>query len=329
MTRSPLFARIALLAALAAPLTDAAVVERIAVRVNDRILTSSELQAREEDAMRELLRSEAGLRGEPLQARAKEIRKKLVDDAVKELLLLDKAEALGIEITEAEVGEALMATRRQNRLTNDDEFRAALAQAGLTEEKLRETYRTNLTIQRVIGREIQSKLDFSDEQLRAFYNSDKEHRYRLPDRARLSEILVLASDDKEQRALARKVIDEARARIVGGEDFAAVAKEVSQGGTAEKGGELGVVVRGELAPEIDAVVFSLESGQLSEPVSSKFGWHLLRVDERFPVTYTSFEEVKEQIRDKNQDSEFEKRIVEYVDKLRASAFIRIDVDEIR
>jgi parvulin-like peptidyl-prolyl isomerase len=137
---------------------------------------------------------------------------------------------------------------------------------------------------------------------------------------------VLAGEAPPERRVARARLDAARRRIVAGEDFRAVAKELSEGGTKEKGGDLGIITKGDLSSEIDAVVFMLGGGALSEPVETKFGYHLLRVDEKFPVTFLPFEEVKEQVRESYQQKEYEKRLSEYIEKLRKKYFVKVEVE---
>ncbi len=316
----------ALLLLLTTAAARAAVVERIVARVNDRILTMSELKAREDDAIRELLRSKTGPQGEALRTAARDVRKRVIEDAVREMLFLERAHELDIKIDDAQVDDAINRLKKQNGVATDDEFKTALASSGLTVDMMRESLRRNMLIQRILSSEIQSRLEVTDEFLRSLYNNDKE-KYRKPDQVRLSEILLLAEPGTPERATARTKVDDARRRLVEGEDFRAVAREVSQGGTRDKGGDLGIVTRGDLSAEIDSVVFGLDAGKISDPVESKFGWHLLRVDEKFPVAYTPFEDAKEKVREAYQDSEYSKRLADYVKKLREKMFVKIEIDE--
>jgi parvulin-like peptidyl-prolyl isomerase len=305
---------------LAAGAASAAVVERIAIRVNDRILTSSELRDRENEASRDALRSDPGI---DLRTRATEIRKRVVDEALRELLLLERAREIDLKADDAEVDSAIGRMKLQNQIRTEEQFVAALRESGMTLEQMKDQVRRNLLIQHLVSREIQAKLDVTDEFLRSLYNTEKES-YRKPDQVRLSEILVLASTP-DARDEARRKVEAAAKRIAAGEEFAKVAREVSQGSTREKGGDLGLIAKGELAEEIDKVVFALAPKELSKPVESKFGIHLLRVEEKLPVVYTPFEEAKEKIRAAWQDKEYEKRLKDYIEGLRQKYFVKVDV----
>ncbi|NNL86426.1 MAG: hypothetical protein HKP27_12270 [Myxococcales bacterium] len=120
--------------------------------------------------------------------------------------------------------------------------------------------------------------------------------FDLPERVRASHILLTAPSGDDERAAVRERIAAVRARIVGGEDFAAVAREVSEDpGSKERGGELGEFQRGTMVPAFDEVAFSIEPGVLSEPVESDFGFHLIRVDEKLPAKLVPLEEAQESI----------------------------------
>lgn len=138
----------------------------------------------------------------------------------------------------------------------------------------------------------------SDEELRKSYDADSA-RFAQPERRKISHILLTVPSDADQ-ATADKVRDELasiRARIVAGESFAELAKTLSKDpGSAAKGGSLGVVERGVMDPAFEQAAFALASGQLSEPVRTPFGFHLLEVDEIIPAQVKPFDEVRDQIR---------------------------------
>jgi len=300
-----------------------AVVERIAIRVNDRILTVSDIKQREDDMSRELVRS--GVTGAELTKRLKDVKKQVAEEATKELLLLERAREISLTIDPADIEDTVGRMKKQNGINNDEELQKAVTATGVTMEQFKDSIRRNLTLQRLVGHEIQAKLEVTDEYLHTLYNNDKE-KYRKPDQVHVSEILVLAPNPGD-RAAAREKIETARKRILAGESFPAVAREVSEGGTKEKGGDLGIVTRGELTAEIDSVVFSLDQGSLSNPVESKFGIHLLRIDEKFPAAYTPFDEAKEKVRSTYQEAEYNKRLTEFIQKLREKYYVKIEAGE--
>jgi peptidyl-prolyl cis-trans isomerase D len=141
--------------------------------------------------------------------------------------------------------------------------------------------------------------------VRRFYDEHPE-RYHLPERARARHVLVRIEPNapEEKVAEARKKIDAALARIQKGEDFAAVAAEVSEDpGSKERGGDLGLFPRGQMVPAFEEVVFGLADGQTSEVVRTDFGFHVIRTESREPAKDRSFDEAAREIAEElaNQD----------------------------
>ncbi|MEE9273946.1 MAG: SurA N-terminal domain-containing protein [bacterium] len=143
---------------------------------------------------------------------------------------------------------------------------------------------------------VASRVKMSEEDLRARFEETRS-RYILKDKVTASQILLkLPADapaDKWEEA--RRTLEGLRARIQGGEDFAAMARKNSQGPAAAKGGGLGSFERGQLVPEIEKAVFSLKAGEVSEPIRTSFGLHLLLVRERQGAGRLSFEKARPEV----------------------------------
>jgi peptidyl-prolyl cis-trans isomerase D len=128
--------------------------------------------------------------------------------------------------------------------------------------------------------------------VREFYDQHPE-RYNQPERVRARHVLlrVAPGASEEEVALVRTRAEAALARIQGGEDFAAVASELSEDpGSKAQGGDLGFFARGQMVPAFEEVAFSLEPGQTSELVKTDFGFHVIRVEERKAAEERSFDD---------------------------------------
>lgn len=138
-----------------------------------------------------------------------------------------------------------------------------------------------------------ASIDVSDEEAREWFDSNS-HRYRVPEERAASHIL-LQVDGNLDTVVAQA--GELKSRIEAGEDFAALAGEFSTDlGSAEQGGSLGQFGRGAMVPPFEEAVYSMtEIGQLSEPVQTDFGVHLIRLDEILPERGKTFEEMHEEI----------------------------------
>jgi peptidyl-prolyl cis-trans isomerase SurA len=297
---------------VAVPLWAGETINRILVHVNSSVITQSQFDARFDQAVRE-----SG--APPNAAKGEELKKSVMEELVNEALLEDRAKELDLVTSDAEIEDQIKRLKEQNNVTTDEDFAKALAQSGLTIDRLRDQLRRTVTLQRVVGREVNSKVDLSDDALRILYEREKE-TWRVPEKAHLAEVLVSNGDDP---ARAERRAKEASDLIKGGAKFEAVVRDYSDGATKSRGGELGLVTKGELTAEIDKAVFSLPVGSVSDPIGTKFGWHLVKVIDKIPVSYKPFADVKAELLKREQDTQFQKKLAEYLDKLKRDAIIRV------
>ena len=307
MRRFPLFA---LLFAVAASASAAELVESVVARVNDQPITHSEFESR----------CAVELRG----SGDAEGRRKVLDEMIQEKLLEERAKQLQVQATDAEVEEAVERVKRQYNLATDAEFDAALAQSKMNRDDLKKQLRQTITMQKVVGREVTSKLEMNDDVLRLEYERRKEELYRVPEQARVSEIVIrFPADDAEARQAAATKIEEARAKITAGATFSDVAKEYSQGNARDRGGDLGTVSRGELLPALDTAVFANPPQENPPPVLLPGSVHLFHVTDRTQAGFKPFADVKEDLKKRLGENLYDKRYNEYVEKLRHEAFVKI------
>lgn len=291
------------------------VVDRILIHVNSRIISQSLFEARFEQASRET--------GPPADAtRREEMKKSVMEELVNESLLEDRARDLDLITSDQEIEDQIKKLKEQNNVTSDEEFVRALAANGLTVERLRDQLRKSLTVQRVVGREVNSKVDLSDDALRGIYEREKD-TWKVPEKAHLAEILIPRGDSAATRERAERHAKEASDLLKAGTKFEAVVAQYSEGATKSRGGDLGIVARGELNPEIDRAVFSLPVGGVTDPVTSRFGWHIVKLIERMPASYKPFSEVKADLLKREQETQFQKKLAEYLQKLKQEAVIKV------
>jgi parvulin-like peptidyl-prolyl isomerase len=298
-------------AASAATLAAAELVEGIVCRVNDKLITQSEFDKR-------LLATRQGARADA------PTRIVVLEDMIKEKLLEERAKEMAVTATDEEIDAAVARVKAQYNLTSDQEFEAALAQTGLTKDELKRQMRENITLQKVIGREVASRMDLSDDALRLEYERQKDKLYATPETAKVSEIVLKFSpNDPADRQQAAQRAEELRQRIAQGSKFADLAKEFSQGTTKDRGGDLGLVSKGELVESLDAGIFVTPSAEYPPPVVTSDSIHLFHVTDRKAAGYKPFAEVKEDLKKRISDDLYEKRFTEYMDHLRREAYVKI------
>jgi peptidyl-prolyl cis-trans isomerase SurA len=305
----------------AASLSAAQVVEAIVLRVGDRIITSTQYAKRLRDGYNEI--EQTSTTPDQVATKKAELRKVLTDELISELLIKDRADRIGVSVTEAEIREATGRLKEQYGITTDQQFDESLQKSGLTRADMETRLRDTLISNKVFGRELRSREELTDRELRERYDREKD-RYRLPERAHLREIVILrpenaaAVEKAEQKA--NDVANQARANA----DFAKLAQTFSESGSKDKGGDLGDVARGELLPDLDKAVFNSAAGTVIGPLSTKSGWHILKVETRLPSEVPAFESLKEKIRKDASDDAFQRDYKAYIDRLRKDAFIQIN-----
>ncbi|HEX2254537.1 MAG TPA: peptidyl-prolyl cis-trans isomerase [Thermoanaerobaculia bacterium] len=314
---------LSLLLPAAAPRAEAEVLNKVVIRVNDRIATLHEYQQRKADLEREMLRPDLSL--SERRRLAAELPDRVFSDLFQEALLLSRADQLGVVLTEEEVDNQVARLAEINGFENLAEFHAALAQSGMALRDFREQVRRNARINDVIAREVQSTLGGGEELGRRFYRANPE-QFERPRRLRLRELLVLEAAPAEgggsvavdPAALARAL----RAEIAAGRELTELAERYADQGVSVV--DLGWVAAGDLAPELQSAVWDLPAGAVSEPVASRGSIHVLRVEEREEAGLRPYNEVAEQAAELARRTAFRDALTEYLQQLEQQAYIRLD-----
>jgi parvulin-like peptidyl-prolyl isomerase len=191
-----------------------------------------------------------------------------------------------IEKIKKQVGDQARSSGQD--LSNQKAYEQALKQNNITEEELRQDIRENLPVQKVQAK-VSDDVEPTDEEIQKYYEKNKEAQFTTPEKVCVSHILF-AKDQKEKAEDVKKQLED-------GSDFAKLAKQYSQDpGSAEKGGDLGCLGKGETVPPFEEAAFAADKGEIVGPVKTQFGYHLLKVTETKPKQTRSLGEVEPQIR---------------------------------
>jgi peptidyl-prolyl cis-trans isomerase C len=198
----------------------------------------------------------------------------------------DKEVDQQIEKIKQQVGEQAR-TSGQN-LSNQKAYEQALKQNNITEEELRADIRENLPVQKV-QEKVAGDAEPTDAEIKKFYKQNKKAQFTSPEQRCVRHILF--NKDQKQKA------EDVKKQLEDGADFAKLAKKYSQDpGSAEKGGDLGCLGKGETVPDFEEAAFGADEGEIVGPVKTEFGYHILEVTEKKPKTTRPLSEVKSQIR---------------------------------
>lgn len=296
----------------------AEVVNRIVLRVNDQIATLNDYNDRRQEYVREIQRREQD--PEERQRLVQQAGEVAYAEMFQELLLRSRAEQLGIDITEAQVDEAVGQLRENFQIRTDQEFQAALAQSGMTEAQLREQLRGTLRLQEVRGREIASRVRLDEEDLRRYYRKNIE-QFRQPEQLQLREVVVLEEGGLPTAEERARVAGEIRQAVASGKSLADAVAETAGQGITSNAIELGWVTPGDLDPSLEAAVWKLPKGAVSEPVEARGGLHLVQVIDRRESRIPPFNEVAEAIRQREQNRIFQEEWVKYLGELEKKSLI--------
>jgi peptidyl-prolyl cis-trans isomerase SurA len=308
-----------LISATAVAATAAQIVEAIVIRVGDRVVTRTQYLKRLHDGLTEI---EQTVPPAEVNAKKDDFKKNLANDLISELLIKDRADRLNLSVSSEELKDALQRLKQQYGLTTEQQFNDSLQKSGLTRADMEARLRDTLLMNKVFARELRGREDLTDKELRERYDREKE-RYRLPERARLREIVILKPENATALEQARQHVQQIAEQARNAADFALLAKTASQAPTKDKGGDLGEVARGELLPELDKAVFNSTAGTVLGPIEAKTAWHILKVEQRLPSEIPAFESIKDKLRKDASDDAWQRDYKAYIDRLRKDAFIQI------
>ena len=304
-----------------AGIAHAELVDRVAAVVNNDIITLSEVEARiAPDAQR--------LRAEPDAAKRAEARAILVKRGLElligEKLMETQVRELNIEVADSEIEMGMDDVKKQNNITAD-QFEGLLAQEGYTLAGYKAFMRKHLARLKLVNLKVRSKVKISDEDLKAEYarwSHDEANEFEVHARHLLVQVAPKATPEQIEQARLKAVMLMNEA-LKPGTDFALLAKKKSEGPSAADGGDLGFFKRGVMVAEFEKAAFTLPVGGISDPIRTKFGWHVLKVEEHKSLSAPPLEEVKDQLRDKMLRGQLEKYTDQYVQELRAGAVVDV------
>jgi peptidyl-prolyl cis-trans isomerase C len=271
--------------------TPAPTTDEVVARVN-----GTEINRKELNGAVQAFAFQMGRQGRPvLPSQNASLQHDVLEELIgRELLLQEGGKYIPADI-EKKVQEQVGQMKAQ--AGGEDQFNKSLAEAGIAPEEYAHRVRDNIIIRGAIQTVVDKEVKISPEDARAFYDKNPD-QFKQPEVVRASHILIRcapdASDDVKKGKRAQ--IEAARALVTNGEKFADIARKVSEDpGSAQNGGDLGYFPHGQMVPEFDTAAFSLKTNEVSDVITTRFGYHILLVTGRKPAQTVSFDEVKEQL----------------------------------
>lgn len=327
------------------------VVEEIIARVNNQIITRSEL-ARSKDQLRDEVKSQDPTNSDKLFA---EREKDVLRDLIDQQLLLEKAKDLNLS-ADTDVIKRLDQMRKEMKLDSMEALQKEAEKQGVSWEDFQQNMKNQILTQKVIGEEVGGHLAMTKEEEEKFYNEHK-NEMQHPEFIRLSEILITPkpvtpsitavpdpatastgpnvpaqapadeaakqADDAAALSAAKAKAEDLLKQLKAGASFDDIAKKYSDGPSAADGGVLGNFERGKLAKELEDKTFAMKSGEITDVIRVKQGYTILRVDDHQMAGIPPMKEVMPKIQDALYYQKLQPALRAYLTKLREDAYIDI------
>jgi len=320
----------ALLIGVAALPLRADILEQILVKVNGDILTKTELEARQVQALRQrnLPYDESDLQKNDatLKKALLEVTPEILVNSIDQMLLLQRGHELGYKLSDEQFKQILENIKKENKIETDAQFQQALDQEGLTMEQFRHQIEQQLIINRVQQVEVMPKLSISEEEAKRYYDTHHSD-FMTESTVTLREILIGVADDKAGQF--NVATDEAgqlkaeavRARLMKGEDFAKVAAEVSDAPSKANGGLIGPIKTADIDPNFMKILDKLKVGDITQPIRTPRGYQILKLESETKGELQPLDKVRDLIADKVYGEKQRTEMAKYLEKLRSQAII--------
>jgi len=284
--------------------------------VND-ISISREDFDREMDAVQTRL-SAGGQK--PDEAQFSMIRGNVLESLIDRELLYQESLKNGANISEALLQEELANWKKQ--FPDETAFKDMMDKMNISEEVVKDQLKQRMMVQEFIDKEIGPKVKISDKKTKDFYDANPDI-FKEKEQVKASHILIKAAPDAEasKKAEARKKIEDIQQKLKKGGDFAALAKEFSDGPSKTRGGDLGFFGRGQMVNSFEEAAFSLKTGSISDIVETRFGYHLIKVFDKKSEKIIAYEEAKGDLEEYLRKQKMMKEVRLYSEELKAKAKI--------
>lgn len=295
--------------------------DEIVAKVNGDIITRNEVE-KTRRAMADEMKAR-GAKPAEIDQLMEERQKDFLRDRIDQLLLVQKGKELNINV-DAELSKIFADMMRQNKIADQDRFQSYIReQTGMPFEDFKNEYKNSILTQRVIGQEVQSRVNIPKAEARKFYDENQK-LFERQERVFLREILV-STEGKTGAALeaAEKKAKDLVARARKGEKFPELARDNSDSQSAAQGGDIGAFKRGELNATIEKLVWENNRGFVTDPLKVGNGWLIIRVEERHKAGLASYEEVEQEIMGRIYNQKMNPAVREYLTRLRYEAFLEI------
>ncbi|MFC2062140.1 peptidylprolyl isomerase [Elusimicrobiota bacterium] len=292
------------------------IVDRVVARVNNEVILLSEFTRRADEIISEY---EKILNVPDKENKLKELKGEILEQMIDEKLILQKAAKEKIHITDTEVDQGIDEIRA--RFGTEIEFQNEIAKQGFNGEDFRGNVEKQLKVIKLINQNVKGRITPpTDEEAEEYYKAN-EAEMMSPEQVRARHILIKTSEKTSQEE-AKKKIEEVYALVKKDPDqFSNYAEQHSEGPSATKGGDLGYFAKGDMVKEFEDKAFIMGVGEISKPIKTRFGYHIIKLVGKKSAEKRTFSEVKDRLMSMLYQMKMEKEYEKFLRDLRDEAKI--------
>jgi parvulin-like peptidyl-prolyl isomerase len=286
-------------------------VEYVVAKVNNTIITSTELQA-----------AVNNLKARMKDAKVDEniLRKEALENLIIEKLVTTIAQIYKVEVSDDDINKRIELIKKDNNIETDEELDKTLKTQGISLLWLKEQLKRGFLYQKVILSSVYATITVSDQEVLDYYNRNIRE-YSSGEESRLRQIFVSTSDKDEATALAS--IREAHEKLKQGVDFISVLNQYSDESARINDGDIGYFKKGELVGALEEAASKLQLGDYSDVIKTDNGYHIIQVTERKIAKEIPLESVRQEITEKIRTTKMEAASKVYIEKLKKDYFVEI------
>jgi peptidyl-prolyl cis-trans isomerase C len=256
-------------------------------------------------------------------AELSELKYQMLGSLIDDELLYQESLRNGIKIAEKEVNDAYESRKQKARFKTDAEFEEALKKSNKSVASYRVEIEHGLAVDRFIKNKFSDNAVVPDSDAKKYYDGNPGY-FQQPARVRVSHIMIRVAPDADQskKDEAKKKVEQVMKRLKAGEDFAAVAKEVSEDDNSKNnGGDLGYLSKGRVQKSFEDAAFALKKDEISDIVKTDAGYHIIKVTDKMDARTISFEEAKSDIISNLKSSKVNSLVGNYLKELKNKSTI--------
>jgi len=303
-------------------ISEAQVIDRIVAKVNDEIITFSEL----EKVVFSMEKVNTGDESEKRRIFNK-AKKNVLNKIIEQKLQLHYAKLNRLEASKNDIDNAIEDIKTKNNFS-DELFKTTLEREGLTFKIYRDSLKQQITLSKVLNAEVRSRIKINEKEVESYYLKNKK-KFLKPLEIKAYHIIFVVSDKDtkaktmKQKKKALRVLKLARK----GDDFIELARTHSEGPSKNSGGDLGWVKKGAMISSFEDAAFSLRKGEISGLVKTDYGYHIIKVVDRRKAKNGTLDEARDEIKNVLFKNKYEDIYDKWMGELKKNAFIEVYLEK--